>query len=283
MSAEASCFLRSCELAVADLGDGLEVAVALGLGGLVLQLLDGFFDVLAVVDELLLVAPAGTEAVALLAGVGDLLLDDPELGGAVFPFDGLALDLELAQAAVALVDLLGYAVELQAEAGGGLVHEVDGLVGQETVADVAVAQLGGGHQGLVEDLDLVVHLVAFLQAAEDGNGVLHAGLLDADGLEAADQRLVLLEVLLVFIQGGGPDGTQVAAGQGGLEDVGRVHRPVAAAGPDEGVDLVDEEDVLSVAARDLLDHALEPLLEVALVLRPGQHAGDVEHEDSFLP
>jgi hypothetical protein len=68
----------------------------------------------------------------------------------------------LAQAAVALVDFFGHAVQFQAQAGGALVDQVDGLVGQVAVADVAVAELGGGDQSFVQYLDLVVDLVALL-------------------------------------------------------------------------------------------------------------------------
>ncbi len=50
------------------------------------------------------------------------------------------------------------------------------------------------------------------------------GLVDLDQLEAAGQRRVLLEVLLVLGPGGGGDGAQLAAGQGRLEQVGGVAR-----------------------------------------------------------
>ena len=50
-------------------------------------------------------------------------------------------------------------------------------------------------------------------------------LLDLHDLEAAGQRGVLLEVLLVLGPGRGGDGAQLAAGQRGLEQVGRVALP----------------------------------------------------------
>ena len=52
---------------------------------------------------------------------------------------GLALDLELDQAAVDLVQALGLGIDGHAHAAAGLVDQVDGLVGQEAVGDVAVA------------------------------------------------------------------------------------------------------------------------------------------------
>ena len=51
----------------------------------------------------------------------------------------LALDLQLHDAAVDLVQLRRHRVDLGAQLGRRLVHQVDGLVRQEAVGDVAVA------------------------------------------------------------------------------------------------------------------------------------------------
>ena len=50
----------------------------------------------------------------------------------------LLLDLHLGELALRQIDLFGHAVDLDAQTAGGLVHKVDGLVGQEAVGDVAV-------------------------------------------------------------------------------------------------------------------------------------------------
>ena len=56
---------------------------------------------------------------------------------------------------------------LEADAGAGLVDDVDRLVRQAAAGDVAVGQLDGGVEGLVRDLHAVVRLVAVAQALED--------------------------------------------------------------------------------------------------------------------
>ena len=76
----------------------------------------------------------------------------------------------------------------------GLVDQVDRLVGQEPVGDVAVGQLGGGDERLVGEPHLVVRLVPVAQPAQDRDRVLDAGLGHQDRLEAALQRGVLLDV-----------------------------------------------------------------------------------------
>ena len=68
--------------------------------------------------------------------------------------------LQLDQAAVEAVHRLGLGVDLHLDARRRLVDQVDRLVGQEAVGDVAVRQLGRGDDRRVGDLDAVVHLVA---------------------------------------------------------------------------------------------------------------------------
>src|ERR687895_224610 len=107
---------------------------------------------------------------------------------------------------------------LDAHARRGLVDEVDRLVGEEAVGDVAVGQLGRRLQRLVRDVDLVVRLIAVLEPLEDLDRLLDRRLVDRDLLEEALQRAVALEVLAVLVERGGADGLQLAAGESRLED-----------------------------------------------------------------
>src|SRR2546427_5863028 len=66
----------------------------------------------------------------------------------LFPYTTLfrsTLDLELHDAALDLVDLLGHRVDLHPDAGRRLVHEVDRLVGQEAVGDRKSTRLNSSH------------------------------------------------------------------------------------------------------------------------------------------
>ena len=164
---------------------------------------------------------------------------------------------------------------------GGLVDQVDRLVGQEAVGDVAVGELGGGLERLVGDLHAVVLLVALAQALEDLHGLLGGGLLDLDLLEAALQGGVALEVLAVLVERGRADRLQLAAGQRRLQDGGGVDRALGGAGADEVVELVDEEDDVA-ALGDLLHHLLQALLELAAVLGARDQGGQVERVDLLV-
>ena len=138
---ELACELRQAP--VAQLGGALQVAVALRALGLLAGLLDLRLGVLDGGDAGLLGLPAlgqhgqlGTHALEL-AGERVATL----LGGSV----GLArergvLDLELLRPALQHVELVRHRVDLDAQPARGLVDQVDRLVGQEAVGDVALGE-----------------------------------------------------------------------------------------------------------------------------------------------
>ena len=246
------------------------------------RLVDGFLGGADLLDQLLLLLPARAQLGAALLQVGQLLVDLGELGLVLVALDGLALDLELAYLPFEVVELLRHRVDLDAEPGGRLVDEVDGLVREEPVRDVPVAQLRRRHDGAVGDAHAVVHLVFLLDAAQDRDGVLYARLFDEHHLEAAFERLVLLEVLAILVEGGRADGAELAASEGRLEDVGCIHRALGRARADERVDLVDEQDDLAIGFGDLFHDGLEAVLELTPVLGAGDERAHVERVDALV-
>ena len=125
----------------------------------------------------------------------------------------LALDLQLHDAAIEFVQLLGLGIDLHAQPRGGLVDQVDRLVRQEAVGDVAVGQRRRRDERAIGDAHAVVQLVFLLQAAQDRDRVLDRRLVDEHRLEAPGQRRVLLDMLAVFIERGRADAMQFAARQ----------------------------------------------------------------------
>ena len=101
-------------------------------------------------------------------------------------------------------------------------------------------------------------------------------LADEDRLEAPLERRVLLDVRAVLVERRRPDGPQLAAREHRLEQVPRGDRALGGAGADDRVELVDEEDDLALARGDLSEDGLEPLLELAAVLRARDERTDVE-------
>ena len=125
----------------------------------------------------------------------------------------------------------------------------------------------------------MVRLVTLFEATQDGDGVLHAWLAHEHLLETAFQCRILLDVLAVFVQRGRADQAQFAAGQHGLQHIAGVHRAFGRTRADDGVDLVDEGDDPAVRVLDLVQDALQALLELATVLRAGHHGAQVEGDE----
>ena len=200
------------QLAVADLRDALEVAVPLGPLGLHAQLVDLALDLADAVERLLLARPARGELVAALLRLGELALDRLAALLRLLAHRG-ELDLELAHAALGLVELERRRVDLHPQARTRLVDEVDRLVRELAVRDVAVGEHRGGNQRRVADAHAVVRLVALLQAAQDRDRVRDGRLADEDGLEAPLEGRVLLDVLAVLVERRRADRAQLAAGE----------------------------------------------------------------------
>ena len=121
----------------------------------------------------------------------------------------------------------------------------------------------------------MVRLVAVAQTLQDLDRVRHGRLAHLDGLEAALERGVLLDVLAVLVERGRTDGLQLAAGQHRLEDARRVDGALGGTGTDERVDLVDEQDDVAAGA-DLFEDLLQALFEVTAVAAAGHERTEVE-------
>ena len=204
---------------------------------------------------------------------------EPAIG---FLLQRLLLDLQPHDLAVDRVELFRLGVDLHLQPRRRLVDQVDRLVGQEAVGDVAMRQRRRGDDRGVGDAHAVMLLVLVLQAAQDRDRVLDARLVDEDRLEAPRQRRVLLDMLAVFVERGGADAMQLAARQRRLEQVGGVHRAFGLAGADERVHLVDEQDDAAARRRHFLQHRLQPLLELAAVFRAGDQRAHVEREQLLV-
>src|SRR2546427_398518 len=87
----------------------------------------------------------------------------------------------------------------QADACTGLVDQVDRLVRQEAVTDVAVGKLSRSDDRLLGDPHTVEGLVTVLEPVQDLDRLVHSRLANEDGLEAALQRRVAFDVLAVFV------------------------------------------------------------------------------------
>ena len=199
-----------------------------------------------------------------------------------FLFDYLSFHLELNQASVEAVHLLGHGVDLHADAARRLVDQVDGLVGQLAIGDVPVRQARRGDDRGIGDLHIVVDLIALLEAAQNGNGVLFGRLVDQNLLESPLQGGVLLDVLAVFVKRGRAHAVQLTPRQRRLEHIAGVHGTLGLAGADHGVQLIDEQDHPALLLGELVEHPLEALLEFAAELGSGDQGAHIQRQHPFV-
>ena len=145
----------------------------------------------------LLGAPDLIEVGVFLFQPGQLFLeiDQALLRGVVrFLLQRLALNLQLNDPPVQPIHRLRLGIDLHANARTRLVDQVDGLVRQLPVADVAMRQRCGRDDRRVGDFDAVVDFVAFFQAAQDRDRIFDRRFIDRYFLEAAFQRRVFLDI-----------------------------------------------------------------------------------------
>jgi hypothetical protein len=87
-------------------------------------------------------------------------------------------------------------------------------------------------------------------------------------------------VLAVLVERRRADCAQLTAREHRLEHVAGVHGAFGGARPDDRVQLVDEDDYLTGGLLDLLEDGLEPLLELAAVLRTRDHPAQIERDQA---
>ena len=267
---------------VAQLGRAAQIAVARRAFLFDLGLIELAFELLNMIDGVLLVEPAGLLHVELFLDLGNLLAQSLQtlLGGIVgLLHERLLLNLQLGELARGGVDLDRHAVELHAQAACGLVNQVDGLVGQEAIGDVAIGEVGGSHKRAIGDVHAMEDLVLLLEATQNGDGVLDGRLAHHNGLETTGERRVLLDVLAVLIERGRADRVQVATGERRLEDVAGVHGALGSARAHNGVELIDEQDDLAFRFLHFLEHGLQAVLELTTVLGAGDQRAHVELDE----
>src|SRR5579875_2756518 len=122
----------------------------------------------------------------LLVEIGNLLFNLlPALlaGGVGLSPERLLLNMQLADAPVQRVNLGGSAVQFYTQASGCLLDQVDGLVRQEAVGNIAMREHRRGDQRTILNAYTVMHFVALFQATQNTDRILNRRLIDHNRLE----------------------------------------------------------------------------------------------------
>ncbi len=175
-------------------------------------------------QKLLLALPARLQFADIGAPNGDLGFNffNPGFGLAVlgilnqFLFERLLLHLQPPHRRVGLTERGRPIFQLQTPGRGRLVNQVNRLVGQKPVGDVATREIDRRHNRPVGDVDAVMRFVLRLQAAQDSDGVLGVRLLHVNRLEATGQGLVAFHIFLIFFERRGANRPEFTARQSRL-------------------------------------------------------------------
>jgi hypothetical protein len=126
-------------------------------------------------------------------------------------------EVKLHQATLNLVDFGGHALEFHRELAGGFVHQVDGFIRKEAVADISTRELGcGDERGVFDPHAFVVRFIPWFQAAQNCDRVLNAGFAHEHGLKAALERWVFFDVLAELVERSCADAAEFSASKGGF-------------------------------------------------------------------
>ena len=105
-----------------------------------------------------------------------------------------------------------------AQAATGFVNEIDRLVWQKAIRDIAIGHVGCCNECLVCDGHSVVAFVFVANALQDFNRVRHRRLVNFDWLETPFEGSIFFEVFAEFIKRRGTDGLQFSARQHRLQN-----------------------------------------------------------------
>ena len=189
---------------------------------------------------------------------------------------GRFLDLQLHNLTPELIQLRRHGIQLRLNQSAGFIHQVNGLIRQETVGDITVGEGSGSYEGGVRDFHTVKYLITLFQTTQDRNGIFHRRLIHHNRLETTLQRRILLNVLTVLIQSGRADAVQLATGQHRLQHIAGIHSSVGLACAHNQVQLIDEEDDLALALPNLLQNGFQTLLKLAAVLGTGHQRAHIQ-------
>ena len=242
-------------------------------------------QLLNAVDGILFIFPLGFQSVIGIPLLRQFLL---QLGKAclgklvIFLFQCRLLNFHLD-------NLPGYRIQFRrgrihfgADLGAGFVHQVDGLIRQEPVGDIAVRKGSRSDDGRVRDLHAMEHFIALFQATQNGDGFLHSRLIYLHRLEPPFQSRVLFNILAVFVQGCGTDAVQLAAGQHRLQKVSCIHAALSLTGSHDGMQLINKQNNLSLGLFHFGKNRLQTLLEFAPVLGTGNQRTHIQGEDRLV-
>ena len=154
---------------------------------------------------------------------------------------------------------------MDACAGSSLIEDVNCLVWQETVLDVAARKRNSSLDSSFGVVDVVVLLIAVLKTVDNRNGVVGVWLADVDWLETPLKCSVLLDMFTVLFCRSCTDDLDFSTRQWWLQDGCGIDGALCGTCANDGVNLVNEEDVI-LGFLQLSNNLLHAVLKLTAIL-----------------
>ena len=257
----------------------IQVIVAFSLLHLVLHSVDFLLHLTYTGDRSLLCIPALYQLIVFLTQSCQLILELCQTVlrlSIVLLRQSLRFNLQLQNTALAFVKLRRQRINLSTQTGSSLIYQVNSLIRQKTVIDIAVRKHSSSNQGSVFNTHAMMYLITLAQTTQNRNSILNTRLFYHNRLETTLQSTVLFNIFAVLVQCRCTNAAQLATSKHRLKDIACVHSALGSTGADNGVQLINKHDNLSCALADSLQHLFQALLELTAILGTGNQRRQVQ-------
>ena len=134
------------------------------------------------------------------------------------------------------------------------------------------AERNGGAKRVLSYGDMMMGFIFSTALLEHGERRFGGGLGDANRLESSFERGIFLNMTLVLSKGGRANATNIAAREGGFQDIRRIKSAACIAGADDGVYFVEKENDIRMFTR-FTDDFFEARFEFATETGAGDQGG----------
>ena len=154
---------------------------------------------------------------------------------------------------------------MDASASTSLIEDVNCLVWQEAILDVTARKRNGSLDSSLGVVDVMMLLIAVLKTVDDRNGVIVVWLADVDWLETPLKCSVLLDMFTVLFCRSCTDDLDFSTRQRWLQDGRGVDGAFCGTCSNDGVNLINEEDVI-LGFLQLSNNLLHAVLKLTAIL-----------------
>ena len=148
------------------------------------------------------------------------------------------------QSPIKAIHRLRFRVDFHPDPAAGLIHQIDGFIGEIAICNVAVRQSGRSNDRRVRNRDAMMNFVLFFKASKNRNGILDTWLIDQHLLETPLKSRILFDVLTVFVKCRGTNTMELSSRQSRLQHIASIHRAIGLTRTDHGMELIDKKNDL---------------------------------------